>query len=100
LSIYAARRSQDGRLTLMVINKSSTTLDSAINISGFSPTSNAEVYRYSATNLTAIVHLPDQTVGASFVADFPANSITLFVLSPLSGGGSSEFIYLPLILRQ
>ncbi len=84
----------------MVINKSGTALDSTIVVSGFSPTSNAEVYRYSATNLAAIVRLPDQTVGASFVADFPANSITLFVLSPLSAGGGSEFAFLPVILRQ
>ncbi|NJN99472.1 MAG: hypothetical protein HC875_37915 [Anaerolineales bacterium] len=100
LSVYAARRSQDDRLTVMVINKSGTALHSAISLSGFSSAANAAAYRYSAANLSAIVHLPDQAVGASFEADFPANSITLFVLSPQSGSPASNFIYLPTILSE
>jgi hypothetical protein len=100
LAIYAARRSQDNRLTLMVINKTTTTLHSTVNLSGFNPAFFAEVYRYSAANLGAIVHLPNQVVSSSFAADFPANSITLLILSPSSGEGGSNFTYLPLIVRQ
>jgi Asp-tRNA(Asn)/Glu-tRNA(Gln) amidotransferase A subunit family amidase len=64
------------------------------------PAPSAQAYRYSPANLAAIVPLPDQPVSSTFNADFPANSITLFVLSPASGGssgGSASSVYLPLI---
>jgi hypothetical protein len=84
LAVYAARRGADGALTVMVINKDLTaSLTSAVALAGFSPAPNAAVYRYSAANLNAIVHLPDQTVASTgFSATFPPQSITLFVLSP------------------
>jgi len=39
------------------------------------------VYRYSRSNTGQIVRLPDQTVGKTFSATFPATSMTLFVLA-------------------
>jgi hypothetical protein len=81
LSIYAARRSQDGALTVMVINKTGTVLTSSVTLANFQPTALAQVYSYSTANLNAIVHKPDQPVtSGGFSADFPANSITLFVI--------------------
>jgi hypothetical protein len=86
LAIYAARRIGDGALTLMMINKTGQALTSTLTLTNFQPGATAQVYRYSAANLAAIVHEPNQTVTAGgFTAVFPANSITLFVLS--SGGG-------------
>ena len=82
LAVYAAKRSKDNALTVMVINKTSGALTSPLNIAGASLPATAAVYRYSKTNLGAIVKLPDQTMTSTgFSAEFPANSITLFVAS-------------------
>ncbi|HMR65436.1 MAG TPA: glycoside hydrolase family 44 protein, partial [Anaerolineae bacterium] len=97
LAIYAAQRAGDFALTLMIINKSSNELTSQVNLAGFNPASSGQVYRYSATNLNAIVRQADQVSGpAGFTATFPAASITLIVLPP---GSPPERGYLPLILK-
>ena len=83
LAIYAARRGQDGALTVMIINKTGSSLSSAVALDGFSPGGSAEVYRYSAANPNSIVQLANLGVAASgFSATFTANSITLLVLPP------------------
>jgi hypothetical protein len=83
LAIYAAKRSADRALTLMVINKTGTEVSSNVTLTGFNPSASAEVYRYSPANLSAIVQEAAQPVTASgFSAQFPANSITLFVIEP------------------
>jgi hypothetical protein len=81
LGVYAAERTSDGALTVMVVNKSGESTTSALTLSNFCPTASADVYRYSDANLGAIVHLASQPVTATgFTATYPANSITLFVL--------------------
>lgn len=83
LSIYAARRSADQALTIMVINKTGTALTSAVSLAGFTPGATASVHRYSAAQLSSIEHAGDQAVSAGgFTATFPGNSITLFVILP------------------
>jgi hypothetical protein len=78
LSIYAARRSQDGLLTLLVINKTGEDLESQVTLGSFYPAGPARVFRYSPANLNAIERQADQVMGSgSFTATFPANSITL-----------------------
>jgi len=84
LAIYAARRSSDGALTLMIINKSAASLSSQISLDGFTSTGTAQVYRYSAASAQQIVKQADQAVGSSFNATFPASSITLLVLPKLN----------------
>jgi len=80
LSVYAALRS-DAALTLMVINKTASDLTSSVSLAHFKPASDAQVWTYNKSNLTAIVRGPDLPVQASgFTATFPANSITLLVL--------------------
>jgi hypothetical protein len=97
LAIYAARRGSDGSLTLMIINKTGGALTSSVGLSGFSPAAQARVYRYSSVNLNAIVRQADQSVSASgFSATFPANSITLVVLSPSTPPKKN---YLPVVRR-
>jgi hypothetical protein len=82
LAIYAAKRGKDNALTVMVINKTAGALTSPLTIAGARLPATAAVYRYSKTNLGAIVKLPDQTITSTgFSAEFPANSITLFVVS-------------------
>ena len=98
LAIYAARRG-DGRLTLMVINKSNTALTSSVGLTGFTSVAPAQVYRYSAADLQHIVRQPDQAVsGSGFSATFPAASITLIVLSSTNLSLSPRG-YLPLVRR-
>jgi len=83
LAVYAAQRTTDGELTLMIVNKTGQALTSNMDLSGFAPAPNAQVYGYSAANPSAIVHEADQAVGPTgFMATFPASSITLFLLSP------------------
>ncbi|MFN2272722.1 MAG: glycoside hydrolase family 44 protein, partial [Anaerolineae bacterium] len=86
LAIYAAQRSGDGALTLMIVNKTGQPLTSDVSLANFQPGANAQVYRYSSANLGTIVQEADQPVTPSgFSATFPANSITLIVIPP--GGG-------------
>jgi hypothetical protein len=83
LAAYAAQRGTDNALTIVVINKTATSLTSDVGLSGFTPTSAAAVYRYSTASPSTIVREADQSVSAAgFSATFPANSITLFVLMP------------------
>jgi hypothetical protein len=83
LAVYAAQRSTDGALTLMIVNKSGQALISNVGLSGFTAAPNPQMYSYSAANLSAIVQAADQAVGpAGFTATFPAASLTLFILSP------------------
>jgi hypothetical protein len=90
LSVYAAQRSADSALTIIVINKTAGALTSTIGLSGFNPKPTAAVYQYSSANLGAIVHKPDISVASSgFSVDFPGNSITLFVLMPAAAPPSS-----------
>jgi hypothetical protein len=100
LSIYAARRSSTGPLTLIVINKTAAPLTSDLSLSNYEPAAWAQVYRYSANNLAAIVQAADQAVSASgFTAQFPANSITLMVIPP-AGPPPPPVMYLPLIIEK
>lgn len=79
LAIYAARRA-DGALTVIVINKTRSPLNSPLTIQNFEARG-AEVYRYSAAQRDQIVHEADQSApsGSPDIA-FPPNSITLLVL--------------------
>jgi len=81
LAIYAAERTGDRAVTVMVINKTNGDLASSVALSGFTPASTASVYRYSAANLGAVVHAADVNVSGNAVAmNFPASSITLLVI--------------------
>jgi hypothetical protein len=90
LSVYAAQRSADNALTVVVINKTTTAMTSSIALSGFKPAAAAQVYRYSATLPDAIEHPADQAVTPTgFAATFPADSITLFVFAPRDGSNDT-----------
>jgi len=90
LSVYSVKRT-NGTLTLLVINKSSSSnLTAAINLSGYLPNTNATVYSYGLPQDTAAetgVGLPDiaQTnltgVASSFSATFAPFSVSVMVLS-------------------
>ncbi len=88
LAVYAAQRSADSTLTVMVINKTTNAMTSSVSLTGLTLPASAEIYQYSAANLAAIQKLSAQQVSTGgFSATFPGNSITLFVMA--TGGTSS-----------
>ena len=80
LSVYAAQRTVDGALTVVVINKTAGSLTSQVALGGFAPAGTAQVWRYSPANLSAIVQDANLVVGPTFSTTFPARSITLLVI--------------------
>ncbi|MFC4530548.1 glycoside hydrolase family 44 protein [Sphaerisporangium dianthi] len=86
LAVYGAKRSADGALTLMVVNKTGSDLTSPVTVNGGAPGATAQVYQYSGADLTAITRpadLPLSTRAGSATASttFPANSITALVVA-------------------
>ncbi|MEU8233342.1 glycoside hydrolase family 44 protein [Actinoplanes sp. NPDC048967] len=80
LAVYAAQRSSDKALTLMLVNKTSDDLTSALSIKGF-PGGTARRFTYSPADLTSIVRGTDVAAKRGTIkATYPANSITLLVL--------------------
>jgi hypothetical protein len=83
LSIYAAQRSTDNAVTVLVINKTTAALASAISLANLSLPASAQVYTYSAANLTSIVHASNAAItNASVSYSFPGYSAVMFVIQP------------------
>ena len=92
LAVYAAERSADGALTIMVVNKTGDDLTTTMSVSTGTGAlaSTAQVWRYSAANLAAVVREDDLPILVppptfppgphGIPATYPANSITLLVL--------------------
>jgi PKD repeat protein len=89
LSVFAAQRSGDGALTVMVIAKAlSGSVDVTLNLANFAPGTSAQVWQLTAAN--TIARLADATVSAqAIVTNVPAQSVTLFVIPP-SGAPSNQ----------
>jgi hypothetical protein len=79
LSAFAALRSADGAMTVMVINKrldQPATAD--LSLAGFADHGSVETYQLAANKLT---RLPDSRYqGGSLQSALPAQSVTLFIL--------------------
>jgi hypothetical protein len=81
LSIYGALRSSDGALTLIVINKTTSAMQTNLSLAHFTAPS-AAVYSYSGTNLKKISSLGNIPITpAGFTYNFPAYSATVFVVA-------------------
>ena len=89
LSVFAAQRSGDSALTVMVISKVlSGSTPVTINLANFAPATAAQAWQLTAAN--TITRLADVTVSAQgFAATVPAQSITLFVVAP-SGAPANQ----------
>ena len=86
LSIFGATRS-DSALTILVLNKTTQDLASAVAVSNFSAQGKAQVWRYDRKNLNAIVRQPDADVAdGAIAAVFPAYSMTMLVVAAVPGG--------------
>jgi hypothetical protein len=91
LAAFAAKRT-NGTLSMLVINKSSSTvLNSSVSLTGYSPGSNALVYSYGIPQDEAArtgLGSPDialtnfTTAGANFAFDFTPYSVTVLSLQP------------------
>jgi len=90
ISVFAAQRSGDGALTVMIVNKLPTSLTTTLSLQRFRPACLgrvsrtaclARVYRFSGANRDAIVQQADLPVmPTSVTADFPGYSVTLLVI--------------------
>jgi len=80
LSAFAALRTSDGAMTVMVINKVLTGSTSvSLNIAHFAASGSAKVYRLTSGN--AIRALPNKSWSGGTLSDTaPAQSITLYIL--------------------
>ena len=80
VSSFAALRSSDGALTLMVINKGLTNAAPvAVNLANFAAGAAAQVWQLTAAN--TITHLADTALaGGALTATVPAQSITLYIV--------------------
>jgi PKD repeat protein len=85
LSVFAAERTSDGALTVMVVSKVlSGATPVTVNLSNFAPGAAAQVWQLTSAN--AINRLADVALsGQSLTASVPAQSVTLFVIA--AGGG-------------
>jgi hypothetical protein len=80
VSAFAAVRSSDGALTLMVINKQLTATASAtVSLTNFAAAGTAQAWQLTSAN--AITRLSDLSfTGSTFTSTVPVQSITLFVV--------------------
>ena len=84
LSVFAAERSSDGALTVMVIAKVlSGSTPVTVNLMNFAPAASAQAWQLTSANV--ISRLPDVPVTDRFTTSVPPQSVTLFVV-PASGG--------------
>ncbi|HWE85230.1 MAG TPA: glycoside hydrolase family 44 protein [Terracidiphilus sp.] len=87
LAVYAAQRTSDHAITIMVVNKTYGTLTSTLALSNYTgAATSAQAWQYSNANLSQIVSLPAVTVTpgtgstSTLTATYPGQSITLFVV--------------------
>ena len=86
LSAFAAVRSTDGALTVMVINKQPGSTPVTLNLANFQPAATAQAWQINSASQTAIARLADLTVANSAISTtVPSQSITLFVVPAGAG---------------
>ncbi len=90
LSIYAAQRSSDNAVTILVINKTTGALTSAIALANLALPATAQVYSYSQASLTSIAHPSDTPItGGSLSYTFPGYSAVMFVVQPAAASAAT-----------
>jgi hypothetical protein len=86
IAVYAAKRSKDGAVTVLVLNKSVQDLTSGLTLA--TRATRTQVYRFSSANPAQILRLADAAMeqpprgsAATVHMTFPAQSATLLVLA-------------------
>ena len=83
LAIYAAQRSSDGAVTLVVLNKTAAAIESTFTLANYQGRGSAAVYLYSGANLAKILSQGSVAFsGGTLSYGFPAYSATVVVLGP------------------
>jgi hypothetical protein len=83
LSSFAAVRSPDGALTVMVINKQQGSTPVAISLANFATTGTAQVWQIASASQTTITALGNVAIANNSISTtLPSQSITLFVIAP------------------
>ena len=81
VSAFAAERSSGGALTIMVVNKVGSSQSATISLQNFSAQSAVQVWQLTSTNqITQQANA--QVVSGAISTTLPAQSITLFIVSP------------------
>jgi hypothetical protein len=81
LSAFAAVRSSDGALTVMVINKQQGSTPVNVSLANFAAAGTAQGWQIDSASQTSIAHLSNLTVASNAIATtVPSQSITLFVI--------------------
>jgi hypothetical protein len=90
VSTFAAVRSSDGALTIIVINKQlSSGAVTTVNLANFLPAGTAQVWQLTSAN--AITRLSDLSFsGSTFTSTVPLQSITLFILPAAIAAGPAS----------
>jgi PKD repeat protein len=88
LSVFAAERSSDGALTVMVVSKVlSGSTPVTVNLMNFAPGTSAQVWQLTSAN--AIARVADVPVTDRLATSVPPQSVTLFVV-PKSDGPANQ----------
>jgi alpha-L-arabinofuranosidase len=82
LSAFSAVRSNDGALTIMVINKDLTNMTpTVISFTNFTGKATAQVWQMTSAKTNAILQLPNASITSNILSNnVPPQSITLFVV--------------------
>ena len=81
LSVFAAERSKDGALTIMVVNKYLTgTTPVVINLTNYTGSGSAQVWQLNAGAISQLSSVPYST--GLLQTTVPAQSVTMLVISP------------------
>ena len=81
LSAFAALRSSDGAMTVMVINKQQGSTPVTVSLANFSSTGSAQVWQIASASQQSITRLADVPLTSNAIAaTVPSQSITLFVI--------------------
>ena len=90
LSIYAAQRTTDNVVTILVINKTTGTMSSTVAVTGMNLPASASVFSYNGANLAQIVSGTSATINNGAINyNFPAYSATLFSITPTAAQPTS-----------
>ena len=83
LAVYGATRSKDGRLTIVVVNKTGEALSSKLKIAGFRSKCKAKAYRWAGSKIARVKG--GRIRGGALKASYPGRSITIMALKPRRG---------------
>jgi hypothetical protein len=83
LSVYAAQRTADNVVTILILNKTAAAIGTSLTLAGATLPSTAAVYSYSGANLQQIILGPIASINSGTISHtFPGYSATLFTLAP------------------